>query len=90
MPTIALLIEGKVQGVYYRASACKEAERLHCRGWVKNTREGHVEALVTATETDLEHFVTWCRRGPAGAIVNKVTVSPAADADFEGFSIVRG
>ena len=45
MPTIHLLIKGTVQGVYYRASAKEVADRLHLSGWVKNTREGHVEVL---------------------------------------------
>ncbi|MBN9383171.1 MAG: acylphosphatase [Chitinophagaceae bacterium] len=72
MPSIHLLIKGKVQGVYYRASAKEVAERLHLTGWVKNTREGHVEALANGKEEDLRRFVEWCRKGPERAIVSDI------------------
>jgi len=73
MPTIHLLIKGKVQGVYYRASAKEVADRLHLSGWVKNTREGHVEVLASGHEEDLRRFVEWCKQGPERAVVSEIT-----------------
>jgi len=92
MPTVHLLIKGKVQGVFYRASAKTAAERLHITGWVKNTPEGHVEALASGEEGDLRQFVEWCRKGPAEAVVSEVIeLEKQAEArtGLKGFAIVR-
>ena len=89
MPTIHLIIKGKVQGVNYRASARDHAWGLRLTGWVRNTREGHVEAMVTGEEEALQQFIQWCRRGPALAIVSDVEQRQVPDALFEGFSIRR-
>lgn len=89
MPAIHVLIKGKVQGVYYRASAKEVAERLHLTGWVKNTREGYVEALAIGDKDDLDRFVEWCKRGPERADVTDVIVSAATEAPMESFSIIR-
>ena len=92
MPTIHLLIKGKVQGVFYRASAKEVADRLHLTGWVKNTREGHVEALASGPEEDLRLFVEWCKKGPERAVVSEVMIVSDAtvQAPSAGFSIIRG
>jgi acylphosphatase len=90
VPTIHLLIKGKVQGINYRASARDRALGLRLTGWVRNTREGHVEAMVTGEEVALQQFIDWCRRGPALAVVGDVEVERVADARFEGFEIRRG
>ncbi len=89
MPTVHLLIKGKVQGVFYRASARGMAEKLNLAGWVKNTQEAQVEAMVTGEEEALQQFITWCRKGPTGAEVTEVVVSPATDSFFKGFSVIR-
>lgn len=91
MPTVHLLIKGTVQGVFYRASAKEAADRLHIAGWVKNTREGHVEALASGSEEDLHRFIAWCREGPEQAVVSDVIVSDAAQVPVvKGFSILKG
>ena len=89
MPTIHLLIKGKVQGVNYRASARNRAIQSGLTGWVRNTREGHVEAMVTGEEEALRQFIQWCRRGPALAVVSDVEQQLVPDVSFEGFSIRR-
>jgi len=92
MPTVHLLIKGKVQGVFYRASAKTAAESLHITGWVKNTPEGHVEALASGEDGDLRQFVEWCRKGPAEAVVSEVIgLEKQAEArtGLKGFAIVR-
>lgn len=53
MPTFHLLIKGKVQGIFYRASAKETADKTGITGWVKNTPEGDVEAVATGTEEQL-------------------------------------
>jgi acylphosphatase len=89
MPTVHLLIKGKVQGVSYRVGAKEMAEKLALTGWIKNTAHGHVEAIVKGEEESLQQFIGWCRKGPEKAVVTNVVISPAQDAFFTGFSITR-
>ena len=56
MPTVHLLIKGKVQGVFYRASAKEKAGGLKLTGWVKNTPAGDVEAVASSTEENVKEF----------------------------------
>jgi acylphosphatase len=89
MPTIRLLIKGKVQGVFYRASAKSMAEKTGVGGWVKNTKEGDVEIHATGTEAQLQAFTEWCRRGPSNACVTDVVITAEDEAPFEAFHIKR-
>lgn len=90
MPTVHLSISGKVQGVFYRATARDVAERLGLTGWVRNTREGGVEARVSGSSQQIEAFVDWCRKGPPKAVVTKVSVEPVPDELFTEFKVIRG
>ena len=76
-----LLITGVVQGVGYRWSMVQVAERLEIAGWVRNRRDGSVEAFVRGTPEAIEALVTWARRGPPAARVHDVSRSPAEDDD---------
>jgi len=67
-----LKIEGRVQGVYFRASAVSEAQRLGLKGWVRNSPDGSVEVVAEGELGMLKELETWCRRGPAGARVERV------------------
>lgn len=87
MPTVHLLIKGRVQGVYFRASAKNVADALGLVGWVRNTPDGQVEAMANGSDASLEQFVEWCRQGPPNAIVITVTVAAVNDEQFAGFSI---
>ena len=89
MPTIHLLIKGKVQGVLYRASAKAMADKLSLTGWVKNTPEGHVEAMATGKESAVQQFIEWCRKGPPGASVTDIVTNTVSDKIFKDFSIAR-
>jgi acylphosphatase len=70
-----LLISGRVQGVGYRESMRYEAERLGVTGWVRNRRDGGVEAVVDGQAEALEAIIAWARRGPRSAQVTAVEVS---------------
>ena len=91
MPTKHLLIKGKVQGVFFRATAKEIADRLNLTGWVKNTAEGHVEAMVSGTEEQVENFIAWCKKGPPKAIVTSVDVQDEKEEKAsEEFKVIRG
>lgn len=84
-----LIITGFVQGVGYRASFETQARALQLRGWVRNRRDGSVEALVRGDEAALEKIIGWSRRGPASAVVSEVKVAEASDAlaPDDGFDV---
>jgi acylphosphatase len=89
MPALHLIITGKVQGVFFRASAKKVAEGLRIKGWVKNTREGNVEILCQGENKELEAFIAWCKKGPSNATVENVKSVPAEEQPLEDFKIER-
>jgi acylphosphatase len=90
MPSIHLLIKGKVQGVFFRASTKDMAEKLDIRGWVKNTEEGDVEVRAQGEEESLEKFIAWCRKGPSKAIVTHVEINrDLPEEKFDRFRIAR-
>ncbi len=81
------MIKGKVQGVFYRDSSKAKAEELGLTGWVRNTPDGHVEAIVTGSVDMLERFIEWARRGPRAAVVTEVVRTDREHEVFEGFII---
>jgi acylphosphatase len=84
--TVRLTITGKVQGVGYRMWATGTAVGLGLRGWVRNRRDGSVEALATGAPDAVAALVEACRQGPRGACVSEVTVAPAEDDGSRGFT----
>jgi len=89
MPTVHLIITGRVQGVSYRFAAKEMATNLSLTGWVKNTAEGHVEATVSGPEPALQQFIGWCRQGPRLASVSDVIIQHVPDMSFNDFSVRR-
>jgi len=66
-------IFGKVQGVWFRSAAKKEAEKLNITGWVKNNSNCNVEVLACGNEENLKQFEKWLWKGPLLARVKSVT-----------------
>ena len=90
MPTIHLLIKGEVQGVFYRATAKKIADKLNVTGWIKNTKAGDVEAIATGSQQQLDEFINWCKKGPEKAKVEDVIVTQEKETSFNDFEVIRG
>lgn len=84
MKTHHLRIHGRVQGVWFRESMRLEAERLNVAGWVRNTPDGAVEAVVQGPHDAVEAIIEWARRGPPQARVDRVEIGEA-HGDFTGF-----
>lgn len=83
---VHLIISGYVQGVWFRASAKDEANRLGVVGWVRNRVDGSVEIMAEGTQSQMETFIHWCHRGPEGAKVDHVEVEQeTATGEFTEF-----
>jgi len=84
-----LIMEGRVQGVFFRDSARRQARSLGVTGWVRNQPDGTVEAVAEGPEDRVNHFAAWCRRGPSSARVDRVEESLEAwTGEFDSFSVI--
>jgi acylphosphatase len=84
-----IAIAGRVQGVYFRASARDVARTQRLSGWVRNRPNGDVEAVVEGEEGAVRAFIAWCHQGPPGAYVTAVQVfSEPYTGEFQGFRVV--
>ena len=69
---IEIIVRGRVQGVYYRATAEREARQHGLTGWVKNRKDGSVEMVAKNEEDAVKDFLAWAQLGPSTARVDKV------------------
>ena len=69
-----LIIAGKVQGVFYRASCQDVAVKYGLNGWVKNLPSGEVEVLAQGNKEQIEKLIEWCKKGPPQADVIYVKI----------------
>ena len=87
---VKIIVSGLVQGVYFRAATRQQARQLGIAGWVKNCRDGSVEVLAEGDSEKLEQLITWCRKGPAGAVVEEVKVEwRPFQGEFQDFKIAH-
>ncbi len=83
-----LWIEGRVQGVGYRASTESRATQASLTGFVTNLRDGRVKIVAEGPEPDLQSLLDWCRQGPPSADVTHISVEKhPAQGGFEDFRI---
>ena len=85
---VHVIVEGRVQGVWFRAATQDEARRLGICGWVRNLPDGNVEAVFEGEEERVNCMVRWCGQGPNGARVDDLSVDcEDHKGEFNGFSI---
>ena len=83
-----VVVEGIVQGVFFRARTREEASSLGLSGWVRNCLDGRVEAVFEGEKDKVEKILKWCKKGPQGATVRNVEENwEEATGEFDSFSI---
>ena len=82
------IVHGRVQGVGFRYATIRQASRMGIRGTVKNTDNGCVEVVAEGDSDQLDLFQAWLERGPPGAHVRRVDVTPVpVRGTFAGFDV---
>lgn len=85
LKTVKVEISGRVQGVWFRAWTCEQAESLGLNGWVRNRRDGSVEALVSGPDNDVDALLDLLWQGPPAAEVSSVQCEDLDDSPVSGF-----
>jgi acylphosphatase len=86
--TVHLRITGYVQGVYFRGWTAEQACALRITGWVRNRRDGSVEALFHGAAGDVAAMIELCRHGPPAAKVAAVDIIAESGETVDGFNIL--
>lgn len=89
LQTVSIIVEGLVQGVYYRQATKEKAIDSGITGEIRNKPDGTVHIIATGTETPLNQLIQWCHKGPEMAVVTGVKVEKIPLQSFKGFSIVK-
>lgn len=86
-----VLISGRVQGVFFRQNTLQKAKTFGLKGWVRNTKDGKVEAVFEGEKEKIEKILEWAKRGPLLAKVEKVEVKwEDFKNEFDDFEIRYG
>jgi len=88
LKTVTVRVEGFVQGVFYRAWTEQTARRLGLDGWVRNRRDGSVEAVFSGPESQVEEMLRRCADGPPDADVTNVVVTAEGGMTPPGFKVL--
>lgn len=87
MKTYHIIVKGRVQGVWYRASTKQQAEQLQLKGWVRNLEDGNVEVMASGEQSILDTFVKWLWQGPMLAKVTEVDIKEIKAESFDDFAV---
>jgi acylphosphatase len=89
MKHLNIRVSGKVQGVFFRASALQQAVQLGVKGFVRNELNGDVYIEAEGEEDNLKLFLAWCARGPGRAHVEHIASEESTLKNFEKFEVRR-
>lgn len=82
-----VVVEGRVQGVFFRDTCQRQAAAAGVAGWVRNLHDGRVEVVAEGGRDAVDRLVAWCRQGPSRAVVTAVHVSDEPAEGVRGFSV---
>jgi acylphosphatase len=83
-----VIVDGRVQGVFFRATCAREAARRGVCGWVRNTADGGVEAVFEGAGGAVDAMIAWSRQGSPGAAVVHIEVRSEPPEGLDGFRII--
>jgi acylphosphatase len=83
--SVRVVIQGRVQGVWFRGWTLQQAQQRNISGWVRNRRDGTVEALFSGPAEEVDKMINACRIGPPVARVESLTQYPSDSPEDEGF-----
>ncbi len=84
-----VFISGKVQGVYFRQNTSYKAQELNVMGWVRNLKDGRVEAIFEGEQENTDKLLDWCNDGPENAIVSDIKIiNEPFKKEFSNFQIL--
>ena len=90
MKRLHLIIQGRVQGVFFRYNTKRQARKLHLTGWVRNNPDTTVEVIIEGEKKNLDVFLAWCKNGPLTARVEKVDIRwESYEGNFQEFSVEK-
>ena len=87
MIRVRVVVDGRVQGVWYRQSCQREAEEQGVAGWVRNNDDGSVEAVLEGEPDAVSRVLEWMRHGPTHAMVTSVVTHQEVSRNERGFAI---
>ncbi len=88
MKRVHIIVRGRVQGVFFRATTQEAANRAGVRGWVQNSADGAVEIVAEGDEAQIAEFTSWCRKGPPLAEITDIDFKEEpATGDYTSFRI---
>lgn len=82
-----VVVDGRVQGVFFRDTCRRQAVAAQVDGWVRNLSDGRVEAVLEGAPHDVQRLVDWCRLGPPRARVTRVEVHVEEPQGERGFGV---
>jgi acylphosphatase len=86
---VRLFIKGKVQGVFFRQALKVSAKKNNVTGWVRNLKDGRVEALLEGEDLDVSTLVEWCHAGSANARVEDIEIkNEKYKGEFSKFEVL--
>jgi acylphosphatase len=86
---LSILVSGRVQGVFYRASAKTKADELGLMGFVQNLPDGKVYIEAEGSNENLDQFKAWCSEGPPRAQVERVEITEGELKNYTSFGVLR-
>lgn len=89
MKHIDIKVNGKVQGVFFRASTKAVADQMGIKGFVKNEKDGSVRIEAEAEPFILDAFIDWCKEGPDKAVVEEIEVFDGEVKNYRNFEVVK-
>jgi acylphosphatase len=84
---VHVIVEGRVQGVGFRAFVEREARTRGLRGWVRNRSDGSVEAVFAGEEEEVQSMIVACHRGPRMSAVRAVRTAEHPEGDWKAFEV---